>query len=158
MMFFVFFPGCLYTYSLDNNETFTEFISPKFFGEGFPYSQKCKWRFVVLQHNKLQIDFLEAHLEGDDTIDIHNGWDSGSSVGNIKSTKRPEPGGYSSQGNVITMEFESKAPSPSRKRSRGFRGIFKVTSTKSEFRVYNNDDNDKCQMYLALLNGDTVNK
>lgn len=136
MLFFVFLPGCLYTYSLDNSEDVKEFVSPKFFGEGFPYSQKCKWRFVVPQNNKIQIDFLEANLEGDDTIDIHNGWDSGSSVGNIKSTKRPETGGYLSQGNVITLEFESKAPGPSRKRSRGFRGTFKVIGSKGQFHFW----------------------
>ena len=136
MLVFVFFPGCLYTYSLDNNENITEFISPKFFGEGFPYSQKCKWRFVVPRNKKLQINFLEAYLEGDDTIDIHNGWDSGSSVGTIKSTKPPETGGYSSQSNVITLELESKAPDPSRRRSRGFRGTFKVIGNKGEFYVW----------------------
>lgn len=132
----MFLPGCLYTYSLDNSEDVKEFVSPKFFGEGFPYSQKCKWRFVVQQNNKIQIDFLEANLEGDDTIDIHNEWNSGSLVGNIKSTKRPETGGYLSQGNVITLEFESKAPGPSRKRSRGFRGTFKVTGSKGEFHFW----------------------
>ena len=137
MLVFVFFPGCLYTYSLDNNENITEFISPKFFGEGFPYSQKCKWRFVVPRNKKLQINFLEVYLEGDDTIDIRNGWDNSSSVGTIKSTKPPETGGYSSQSNVITLEFESKAPDPSRKsRSRGFRGTFKVTGSKGEFYVW----------------------
>lgn len=133
MLVFVFFPGCLYTYSLDNNETVAEFISPKFFGQGFPYSQKCKWRFVVPQNKKLQINFLEAYLEGDDTIDIHNGWDSGSSLGTIKSTKRPGADGYASQGNVVTLEFESKARDPSRKPSRGFRGTFKVIDSKGEF-------------------------
>ena len=132
MLVFVFFPGCLYTYSLDNNETVTEFISPKFFGEGFPYSQKCKWRFVVPQNKKLQIDFLEVHLEGGDAISIHNGWDSdhGTLLGTIKSGTRLETGGYSSQGNKLTLEFESEAPSLSRKRSRGFRGTFKVLGSK----------------------------
>ena len=137
VMFFVFFPGCLYTYSLNNKETVTEFISPKFFGEGFPYSQKCKWRFVVPQDKRLQIDILEAYLEGDDTIDIHNEWDNGgSSLGAIKSTKPPAPGGYSSRQNVITLEFESKSSGPSRKRSRGFRGTFKSINIKGEFHVW----------------------
>ena len=136
MLVFAFFPGCLYTYSLDNNEKITVFSSPRFFGEGFPYSQKCKWRFVVPQNKKLQINVPEAYLEGDDTIDIHNGWDSGSSVGTIKSTKPPEAAGYSSQSNVITLELESKAPDPSRNRSRGFRGTFRVIGNKGEFYVW----------------------
>ena len=121
---------------MDNSETITEFVSPKFFGEGFPYSQKCKWRFVVPPKKKVQINVLEAHLEGDDTINVHNGWDGGSSLGAIKSTDIPEPEGYSSGGNAITMEFESKESSSSRKRSRGFRGTFKVTGNKGEFHVW----------------------
>jgi len=132
----VFFTGCLYTYSLDNKESVTKFISPRFFGEGFPYSQKCKWRFVVQQGRKLQIDILQANLEGDDTIDIHNGWGSGSAMGSIKTTSRPDPGGYLSQGNAITLEFESKSSGPSRRRSQGFSGTFKVIDSKGEFHVW----------------------
>ena len=131
----MFFPGCLYTFSLDNNETVTMFFSPKFFGEGFPYSQKCKWRFVVPEKKTLKINIVKAYLEGDDTIDIHNGWDSVSSIGAIKSTKPAESGGYLSRGNVITMELESKAAGASRKRSRGFLGTFEVTDSKGEFHL-----------------------
>ena len=111
------------------------FFSPKFFGEGFPYSQKCKWRFVVPQKKKLKIIILEAPLEGDDTIDIYNGWDSDSSLGVITSRKPAHSRSYLSRGNVITMEFESKAAGASRKRSRGFRGTFEVTDSKGESHV-----------------------
>lgn len=132
----MFFTGCLYTYSLDNKENVAEFISPKFFGEGFPYSQKCKWRFVAPQNKKLQIYILEANLEGGDTIHIHNGWGSGSVMGTIESTSKLEAEGYSSQGNAVTLEFESKSSVPSRRRSQGFRGTFKVIDSKGEFHVW----------------------
>ena len=129
----MFFTGCFYTYSLDNKDNARKFISPKFFGEGFPYSQKCKWRLVVQQGRKLQIDILQANLEEDDTINIHNGWDSGSSLGSIKSGEKP--GSYLSQGNAITLEFESKSSGPSRRRSQGFHGTFKVIDSNGEFHV-----------------------
>lgn len=132
MLLFSTFLGCLYTYTLDNNETVKEFISPKFFDKGFPFAQKCVWRFVVPEKETLNIAFLEVSLEGDDSISIHNGWDGGSSLGVISKTQPLEAKGYSSQANVVSVEFESKTPSPPRKRSKGFRGIFKVTKSKGK--------------------------
>ena len=133
IFFFSAFLGCLYTYSLDNNETVKEFISPKFFDQGLPHAQKCMWRFVVPEKKKLHIAFHEANLEGDDIIAIHNGWNSeGASIGAITNKKPPEAGGYSSQNNVVSLEFESKSSNPSRKRSKGFRGTFKVTDSKGK--------------------------
>ena len=90
------------------------------------------WRFIAPETKTVHIAFLEANFEGKDGIVIHNGWDSGSSVGTISDEIPPNAQGYSSQTNVLSMEFESKPSNPSRKRSKGFRGIFKIMSSKGK--------------------------
>ena len=108
-------------------------MSPNFDNEGFPYAQKCVWRFVVPEEKTLHISFLEVNLEGNDSIVIRNGWElSGSSTGIITNKNPPKAGGYSSQTNVVSLEFESKSPNFSRKRSKGFRGIFKVNTSEGK--------------------------
>ena len=81
------------------------------------------------------IDFVEVDIEGEDEIEIQSGWNGGSSVGSIGKSGRPNGNGYSPSDNSDTalfVKFESKASSSSRKRSKGFRGIFKVTASKGE--------------------------
>jgi len=127
--------GCHFTYSLDDSGGQIDFTSPNFFGKGYPLAQKCTWRFVAPEKKRPHIDFVEVDIEGEDEIEIQSGWNGGSSVGSIGKSGRPNGNGYSPSDNSDTalfVKFESKASSSSRKRSKGFRGIFKVTASKGE--------------------------
>ena len=125
------FLGCLYTYSLDNDEQ-VQFISPKFFREGFPYAQECIWRFVAPEKEKVHITFLETHLVGDDSIVVSEDWDGGSALGSIGHDDPANPNGYSSQTNFILVKFNSKSRKPQGKPPKGFRGTFKIISSKGK--------------------------
>lgn len=130
-VYYCYYEGCLYTYSLDSDEQIL-FISPKFFNDGFPSEQKCTWRFVAREkESKVHITFLETHIREGDSISIRNGWSSGSVVGKIDPKNPFDPNGYASQNNFLLVEFNSKSSlTPGIHHPKGFRGIFKIISNE----------------------------
>lgn len=129
-MSYCYYQSCDYTYSLGNNEQI-KFTSPNYFGEGYPIAQRCTWRFIAPAKRAAHVAFLDVDIEDGDTIEIQSGWDSGATVGSIEKSKPPNPAGYSPSSepvNLLFMVFQSRSSSSSRKRSKGFRGIFTVPS------------------------------
>ena len=76
---------------------------------------------------EVHIEFLELGIEDDDYIEIHKSWKSRatewSTIDNKKHPLNPE--GYG-EARFLLMEFLSEKPDTSRKKSKGFRGVFKV--------------------------------
>ena len=130
--------GCNYTYSLGNNEQI-EFTSPNYFGEGYPLAQRCTWRFIAPEKRAAHVTFLDVDIEDGDTIEIQAGWDGGATVGSIEKNKPPNPAGYSPSSdpvNLLFVVFKSRSSGSSRKKSKGFLGIFTVTWSQGEEKHY----------------------
>ena len=85
---------------------------------------------------EVHIEFLELGIEGDDHIEIHKSWKksgaSGWTIDNKYHALIVE--GYGGE-RFLLMEFESKKPDSSRKKSKGFRGVFKVTGGEGKIQI-----------------------
>ena len=110
------------------------FTSPNFFGEGYPLAQKCTWRFVAPEKKVVHVVFLEIDIGKDNSIAIHSGWDTSGGVWNIDNENPLRPEGYPprSAESSLHMEFASKLSDSSRRRSKGFRALFKVHDNKGK--------------------------
>ena len=111
-----------------------EFTSPKFYDDGYPLSQKCTWRFAAPEKMEVHIEFLELGIEDDDNIDIYKSWKSGSSRWTINNKKPPKDEGYGGA-RFLLMEFQSGKPDSSKKKSKGFRGVFKVKGGGGKIQI-----------------------
>ena len=112
-----------------------EFTSPKFYDDGYPHSQKCTWRFAVPEKQKVHIEFLEMdiELENGDDIKISNNWKRDEFLPIDKSYPlRVE--GYG-KARFLFMEFQSGKPDSSKKKSKGFRGVFKVKGGGGKIQI-----------------------
>ena len=103
-----------------------EFTSPKFYDDGYPLSQKCTWRFAAPEKKEVHIEFLEVDIENGDVISIHTTWKSDAPTWRIDKTP-PKVKSYGGA-RFLLMEFQSRKPDSSRKKSKGFRGVFTVKS------------------------------
>ena len=74
---------------------------------------------------EVHIEFLELGIEDDDNIDIYKSWKSGSPGWTINNKKPLKDEGYGSA-RFLLMEFQSGKPDSSKKKCKGFRGVFKV--------------------------------
>ena len=85
---------------------------------------------------EVHIEFLELGIEDDDYIDIHRGWKSGALAWRIDNTgKHPlNVEGYGSA-RFLLMEFLSGKPDSSRKKSKGFRGVFKIKGGGGKIQI-----------------------
>ena len=104
-----------------------EFTSPKFYDDGYPLSQKCTWRFAAPEKMEVHIEFPELDIEDDDSIEIHKSWKSDSLAWTIDKKHPLVVEGYGEAGaRFLLMVFESGKSDSSKKKSKGFRGVFKV--------------------------------
>ena len=104
------------------------FTSPKFYDDGYPFSQKCTWRFAAPEKREVHIEFLEmdiSEMDIGDVINIYNSWKSGASRWTIDNKHRPKKEGYRGT-RFFLMEFQSRKSDSSKKKFKGFRGVFKV--------------------------------
>ena len=83
----------------------------------------------------VHIDFLEMDIENGDHIHIQKSWKSGSSgwtIDNQDNHLKVE--GYESA-RFLLMEFQSGKPDSSKKKSKGFRGVFKVKGGGGKIQI-----------------------
>ena len=130
------FSGCQFTYSLNGiRDEQVEFTSPKFYDDGYPLSQKCTWRFAAPEKMDVHIEFLEVDIENGDSIHIQKSWKSGSSGWTIDNQENPpKVEGYESA-RFLLMEFQSRKPDSSKKKFKGFRGVFKVKGGGGKIQI-----------------------
>ena len=85
---------------------------------------------------EVYIEFLELGIEDDDYIEIHRGWKNGAPAWRIDNTgKHPlKVEGYGSA-RFLLMEFLSGKLDSSRKKSKGFRGVFKVKGGGGKIQI-----------------------
>ena len=113
-----------------------EFTSPNYFEDGYPIAQTCTWRFMVPPKKTARIRFLDVGLEGADSIKVVDGWsiEVGSRIREI--VKKSDPSDYSkdnrgSPGVPLFVKFSSSfSGNFSRPKSKGFRGIFTLYTSK----------------------------
>ncbi|CAH3171752.1 unnamed protein product, partial [Porites lobata] len=126
LLLYCYYESCQFTYSLNGiRDEQIEFTSPKFYDDGYPLSQKCTWRFAAPEKKEVHIEFLEMDIENGDVIKIYKNWKSDGSVWAIDNKNPPKVEGYGSA-RFLLMEFQSRKPDSSKKKSKGFRGVFKV--------------------------------
>lgn len=124
-LLYCYYESCQFTYSLNGiRDEQIEFTSPKFYDDGYPLSQKCTWRFAAPEKKEVHIEFLEVDIENGDVISIHTTWKSDAPTWRIDKTP-PKVKSYGGA-RFLLMEFQSRKPDSSRKKSKGFRGVFTV--------------------------------
>ena len=111
-----------------------EFTSPKFYDDGYPLSQKCTWRFAAPEKMDVHIEFLEVDIENGDDINIQANWKSDASTWTIDNKNPPKVEGYG-EARFLLMEFQSRKPDSSKKKSKGFRGVFKVKGSGGKIQI-----------------------
>ena len=111
-----------------------EFTSPKFYDDGYPLSQKCTWRFAAPEKKETHIEFLEMDIENGDVIKIYKNWKSDGPAWAIDNKNPPKVEGYGSA-RFLLMEFQSRKPDSSKKKSKGFRGVFKVKGGEGKIQI-----------------------
>jgi len=121
--------ACHYTIS----EQSREFTSPNYHSDGYPNSQFCSWRFLVQKTAQIMIKFPEFNLQkgkDGDVVRIYSGWDAKAPLLAEFNGDRPPPAkGVASKTSVVYLVFQSD----SRRRSRGFRGLFLNQSKYTSF-------------------------
>lgn len=104
------------------------FTSPKFYDDGYPLSQKCTWLFAAPEKEEVHIDFLEMNIEVEsgDVIKIYSNWKSDAPAWTINN-KYPhlKAEGYG-ETRFLLMVFQSRKPDSSKRKFKGFRGVFKA--------------------------------
>ena len=76
---------------------------------------------------EVHIEFPELDIEDDDSIEIHKSWKSDSLAWTIDKKHPLVVEGYGEAGaRFLLMVFESGKSDSSKKKSKGFRGVFKV--------------------------------
>ena len=131
------FSGCQFTYSLNGiRDEQIEFTSPKFYDDGYPLFQTCTWRFAAPEKQKVHIEFLEMDIENDDSVKIYtNSWKGDGPAYTLDESTPPNVKGYG-EARFLFMEFQSKNwPDSSKKKSKGFRGVFKVKGGEGKIQI-----------------------
>ena len=73
-------------------------------------------------------------IEDDDSIEIHKSWKSDGRAWAIDNKNPPKVEGYGSA-RFLLMEFQSRKPDSSKKKSKGFRGVFKVKGGEGKIQI-----------------------
>ena len=73
-------------------------------------------------------------IENGDVINIQASWKSNAPAWTIKKKKPPKVEGYG-EGRFLLMEFLSGKPDSSRKKSKGFRGVFTVKGGGGKIQI-----------------------
>ena len=84
---------------------------------------------------EVHIEFLELGIEDDDYIEIHQNWKSGAPAWTIDNKDHPlNVKGYG-ESRFLLIEFLPGKPDSSRKKSKGFRGVFKVKGGGGKIQI-----------------------
>ena len=73
-------------------------------------------------------------IENGDVIKIHKNWTSDGPAWTIDDKNPPKVEGYGSV-RFLLMEFQSSKPDSSKKKSKGFRGVFKIKGGGGKIQI-----------------------
>ena len=73
-------------------------------------------------------------IENGDVIKIYKNWKSGGPAWPIDNKNPPKVEGYGSA-RFLLMEFQSRKADSSKKKSKGFRGVFKVKGGEVKIQI-----------------------
>ena len=83
---------------------------------------------------EVRIEFLEIDIENGDVINIQASWKNGGPAWTIDNDNPPKPEGYG-EARFLLMEFDSTKHDSSKKKSKGFRGVFKVKGGGGKIQI-----------------------